>query len=230
MCVARRNVMVLVGSWALARRYLHCGICPTDIDSIDSSDDFEFALSVAPLQDTSMICDDDRLTSHPYRISIEDRKLTTIWRLRTWTRNQHMVGLSVSLPHVAARTGFLLPGSAAGAKGRRRRKVGGIHRVRTPAMNRAVPRMNEVNAIGKPAKRSGVKANQGHIALVVLRKNTNPKENDLVGRGRGVTAQVGVEVEAKAAKVESIKNRVTLKRLMSKNWKKPCLLHWKLLI
>lgn len=143
------------------------------------------------------------------------------------------MGLSVGLPHVAARTGILLPGSAtaAGAKvitGRRRRKGGGIHRV--PVMNRAVPRMNEVNAIGKPAKRSGVKANQGHIALVVLRKNTNPKENDLVGRGRGVTAQVGVEVEAKAAKVESIKNRVTLKRLMSKNWKKPCLLHWKLLI
>ena len=148
-----------------------------------------------------------------------------------------MVRLSVSLPHVAARTGILLPGSAtaAGAKvihvrtRRRRRKGGGIHQV--PVMNRAVPRMNEVNAIGKPAKRSGVKANQGHIALVVLRKNTNPKEN-VLGRGRGVTAQVGVEVEveAKAAKVESINNRVTLKKLMSQNWKKPCLLHWKLLI
>ena len=98
-------------------------------------------------------------------------------------------------------------------------------------MNRAVPRMNEVNAIGKPAKRRGVKANQGQIALIVLRRNTNPKENVLVGRGRGVGVTAKVEVEAEAAKVEaSINSRVTLKGLMSKNWKKPHLPHWKLLI
>ena len=153
-------------------------------------------------------------------------------------RNQHIVGLSVSLPRVAARAGVLPPGSAAEADGaevianparRRQRKVGGIHVVL--AMNRAVPRMNEVNAIGKTARRSGVKGNRGHIALVVQIRNTNPKENVLICRGRGVGVTAKVEVEAEAAKVEaSINNRVTLKRLMSKNWKKPHLPQRKLLI
>ena len=160
-------------------------------------------------------------------------KLRSYMSVETWMRKQHYVGLSVSPPHVAAWTSVLLLGSTAAATGgeviakpirRRQRKVGGIHQV--PAMNRAVPRVNEVNAIGKTPRRRGVNANQDHTALVDLRRSTNSKESVLVGRGRGVgvTAKVEVEVEVEveaAAKVEaSINFGVTLKRLV-KSWKKP---------
>ena len=197
-----------------------CGAVATDESSLSEA----AALSVARLAASDLLFASQSLKREP---SLEAQILHDV---ETWMRNQHIVGLSVSPPHVAAWTSVFLLGSTAAATGgeviakpirRRQRKVGGIHRV--PAMNRAVPRVNEVKAIGKTPRRRGVKANQDHTALIDLRRSTNSKESVLVGRGRGVgvTAKVEVEVEAEAAKVEaSINFGVTLKRLV-KSWKKP---------